>query len=273
MRRHMSQGLFGDAVVWITGASSGIGRELARRFAEEGATLALSARRQSRLDELGRELRDRGTNALVVPCDVRDEVAVEKTVERIVGELGRLDVAVADAGFAVTGRIETLGAEDWKRQLDTNVVGLAMTARYALPALRKTGGRLVLVGSVASMVPTPGSGAYSASKAAVRAIGQTLAVECAGSGVTVTTIHPGFVHSEIAQVDNFGEHHADRKDRRPAQWMWSTGRAARVMVRAIHSRKREYVFTGHGKAGAFLGRHTPGLVHWALARSPGRSVR
>jgi short-subunit dehydrogenase len=142
-----------------------------------------------------------------------------------------------------------------------------MTARYALPYLRERKGRLALIGSVSSMLVAPGFGAYSASKYAVRAIGQALAAELHGSGVSCTTIHPGYIESEIAQVDNQGRFDASREDKRPKNLMWPADRAARVMVDAIAKRKREFVFTGHGKVGAFAGRHMPSLVHMGLTRN------
>lgn len=257
---------FDNKVAWITGAGSGIGRALALAFAEEGATVAVSGRRQERLELVVAEIEGSGGKALSVPCDVTDEASVRDAVARIVETLGCLDVAVANAGFAVAGKIERLSAEDWRRQFDVNVVGLAMTARYSIPHLKQTAGRLALVGSVASMITTPGVGAYSASKYAVRAIGQTLAIELTGTGVSCTTIHPGFVESEIDQVDNEGVFDANRKDSRPQRLMWPSGRAARAMIGAIAARKREYTFTGHGKVGAFVGRHLPGLVHFGLTR-------
>jgi NAD(P)-dependent dehydrogenase (short-subunit alcohol dehydrogenase family) len=258
--------MFTDQVVWITGASAGIGRELAFAFADRGADVAVSARRGDRLAEVVAGIEARGRRGLAVPCDVTDEAAVSDAVEAVVRHFGRLDVAVANAGYGVRGRIEELSAEHWRRQLDVNVVGLALTARYAIPALRRTSGRLALVGSVAGMLPAPGSGAYTASKAAVEAIGRTLSVELHGSGVTCTTILPGFVESDIARVDNAGVFHPDREDRRPARLMWPADRAARVMVRAIHRRRREFVFTAHGKVFGYLGRHWPGLIHFAMTR-------
>jgi NAD(P)-dependent dehydrogenase (short-subunit alcohol dehydrogenase family) len=261
---------FRGQVAWITGASSGIGRALALELARHGADVAISARRVDRLQELAAAIEALQRRCLVVPCDVTDEAAVAAAVARIVERLGRLDVAVANAGFAVSGRVEELSAADWRRQLDTNVVGAALTARHALPELRRTAGRLVLVGSVASMMTGPKSGAYAASKYAVRALGQTLAMELHGSGVSCTTLHPGFVDSEIARVDNQGRFDPARTDRRPARLMWPAERAAQVMVRAIWQRRGEYVFTGHGKLAGFLGRHWPGLVQFAQTRKPVR---
>jgi NAD(P)-dependent dehydrogenase (short-subunit alcohol dehydrogenase family) len=265
--------MFEGHVVWITGASAGIGRALALAFAEEGADVAVSARRADRLAEVTREVEARGRRALAVVCDVADEEQVEAAVSRVVEHFGRLDVAVANAGFALARRIENLSAHDWRRQLEVNVVGLAVTARHALPHLRTTKGRVALISSVTAMLPTPGVGAYGASKAAVRSIGRTLAVELHGSGVSCTTIHPGYVESELGQVDNRGVFDPDRIDRRPTRLLWPVDRAARVMVRAIYRRKREYVFTGHGKIAGFLGRHLPGLVHGVAARLSARQRR
>lgn len=257
---------FDNKVVWITGGGSGIGRALASAFAKEGAIVAVSGRREERLREVVEELEAKGAKGLAVRCDVTDEASVAEAVRKVVQTLGGLDVAVANAGFAVAGRIEKLSAADWRRQLDVNVIGAAMTARYAIPHLRERKGRLVLVGSIASMMPSPRVGAYAASKYAVRAIGQALSVELHGSGVTCTTIYPGYIESELGQVDNQGRFDPTREDRRPKSLLWPADRAARVMVDAIAKRKREYTFTAHGKAGAFAGRHMPGIVHFSLTR-------
>ena len=258
---------FDQKVVWITGGGSGIGRSLALSFADEGATVAVSGRRDDRLREVVEAIEARGGRALSVPCDVTNEASVKKAVDEVVSLCGGIDVAIANAGFSVAGRIEKLSAADWRRQFDVNVVGLGTTVSAALPHLRERVGRLALIGSVASMLPTAGVGAYTASKYAVRGIGQTLSVELHGTGVTCTTIHPGFVESEIAQVDNEGVFDPTRKDGRPKNLMWTSERAARVMVDAIAQRKREYVFTGHGKIGAFIGKHLPGLTHYLMTRS------
>ncbi|GAB4206925.1 MAG: SDR family oxidoreductase [Sandaracinaceae bacterium] len=267
----MSRNVFRDKVAWITGAGSGIGRALALELGKRGATVVVSGRRVAKLEEVARELERSGGRALPVACDVTDEDDVVRAVAQVARELGRLDVCVANAGFSVTGSIAELSAEDWRRQLDTNVVGAAITVKHALPHLHATGGRVALVGSVSAFVPAPRLGAYNASEAALRAIGLTLSAELAGTGVSCTLLHPGFVESEIAQVDNRGRHDPSRPDKRPKQLMWPADRAARVMADAIASRKVEHVFTGHGKVGAFLGQHAPGLVRLALGRGPGRA--
>jgi NAD(P)-dependent dehydrogenase (short-subunit alcohol dehydrogenase family) len=252
--------------VWITGASSGIGKALALAFAEEGAKVALSARRKNLLAEVVQEIRKAGGEAESFPCDITDPAQIERTVREIVSRFGKLDVAVANAGFAVMGKVEALTAEEWKRQLDVNVLGLALTARYALPYLKGSAGRLALMGSIAAMVPAANLGAYAASKAAVRVIGQTLSVELAGSGVSCTTLHPGFVESNITAINNEGKFDPHRNDPRPKPLIWKADKAARVMVKAIYRRKRQYVFTGHGKLISFIGQHWPVLIHYASVK-------
>jgi NAD(P)-dependent dehydrogenase (short-subunit alcohol dehydrogenase family) len=257
---------FHDHAVWITGGGSGIGRATALEFARQGANVAISGRRSDKLKGVVDELEAMGRQAMAVSCDVRDEAQIEAAAAEVVRRFGKLDVTLANAGFSVAGRVADLSADEWRNQLETNVIGAALTARHALPHLRETRGRLGFIGSVAAFICSPKMGAYSASKFAVRALGHTLAIELHGSGVSVTLVHPGYVESEIAHVDNSGRYDPDREDRRPKNMMWPAERAAEVVVRALYKRKREVVFTGHGKVGAFIGQHLPGVAHLMMTR-------
>jgi len=214
------------------------------------------------------EIRHSGGEALVMPCDIMEEAAIENTVQQIIKSFGRLDVVIANAGFGIFGSIEKLTAKDWNRQLQGNVIGLALTVKYALPHLKKNNGRIGLVGSVGAFLPSPNLGAYGASKAAVNSIGQTLQVELMGTRVSCTTLHPGFVVSEIARIDNDGVWHPERPDPRPSNLIWPTDKAEKVMTKAILNRKRNYVFTGHGKILVWLQRWFPGLMRFIISKSP-----
>ncbi len=260
---------YDDKVVWITGGGTGIGRSLALAYADRGADVAISGRRLSKLESTVGEIEERGVEGRAVQCDVTAEEQVEAAVDRVVDDLGRLDIAIANAGFAISAGIEELSADDWRRQLDVNVVGVAITARHALPELRKTDGRMVLMGSVAGTVTMPDEVAYSASKYAVRAIGQGLAMELDDSPVSCTTLQPGFVESEIVKRDNTDEVHEDWEDRRPQMLVWPADKAAQQMVGAIERRRREYTFTGHGRIASFFGKHMPGFVHHAVSKLGG----
>jgi short-subunit dehydrogenase len=229
-----------ENVVWITGASSGIGRAMAFEWARLGYKVVLSARRKELLEKIALDIENSGGEALAVPVDIMEEKSIEDAVQSIIIHWGRLDVAVANAGFGVFGSVDKLTAKDWNRQLQGNVTGLALTIKYALPHLKQTQGRIGLVGSVGAYLPNPNVGAYGASKAAVHSIGLTLQVELMGTGVSCTTIHPGFVVSEIARIDNEGVWHPERPDPRPSKLMWPTDKAAEVMVKAIMKRRRNY---------------------------------
>lgn len=259
-----------DKIVWITGASSGIGKCLALEAVQQGATVFISARREDWLNEIVSQYADTKGRLYALPCNVADEMEIAACVKHIISQEGKLDIAIANAGFGVMGSIDKLSATEWQRQFAVNVTGLALTCKYTIPYLKRSKGCLALVGSVAAYLPGPNMGAYAASKAAVHSIGETLQVELKGTGMSCTTIHPGFVDSNITRIDNAGNYHPERKDPRPKNLMWTTERAAQVMLKAIIGRKKVYVFTVHGRVAAFLGRHFPRLGRFMMAKQVGK---
>jgi short-subunit dehydrogenase len=262
---------FAGQVALITGASSGIGAALARELAREGADVALLARRRDRLTALAVEIEALGRRALVLAADVTVDGDVERAVTATQTTLGRLDVVVANAGFGVVGPVERLTLDDYRRQFETNVFGVLRTVQAALGPLRAVRGRLVILGSVAGHIATPGSSPYAMSKFAVHALAEALGHELAPSGVSVTLVSPGFVESEIRQVDNAGTLRAEAPEPVPAWLLVSAARAARPIVRAIARRRREVVITGHGKLAVFVQRHAPWLVSTAIRLAGVRS--
>jgi NADP-dependent 3-hydroxy acid dehydrogenase YdfG len=262
---------FTGQVVLITGASAGIGAALAREFAWQGADVALLARRRDRLAALAVEIEATGRRALALAADVTVDGDLERAVAATLTVWGRLDVVVANAGFGVVGPIERLTLDDYRRQFETNVYGVLRTVQAALEPLKAARGRLVLLGSVAGHLATPGSSPYSMSKFAVRALADALGHELAGSGVSVTLISPGFVESEIRRVDNAGVFQDEVREPVPAWLVVPAARAARSIVRAVARRRREAVITGHGKLAVFLQRHAPWLVAAAVRAAGVRS--
>lgn len=162
-------GTFEDRVVFITGASSGIGAALAREFTRHGAQVALGARRVERLEMLAAELRQAGRRALAIACDVTRDGDLEQAMAQTRQTLGPIYVLVANAGYGVVGAFRTLTIDDYRRQFETNVIGLLRTLRAGLGDLEATRGHLVLLGSVSGYVALPGSSPYAMSKFAVRA--------------------------------------------------------------------------------------------------------
>jgi len=252
-------GRFDGKVVLITGASSGIGEALAREFAREGAAVALVARRKDRLEAVKADIEKGGGRAAVFACDVTDGEAIRQVAVQVVEQFGRLDVAVANAGFGVAGQITSLTVDDYRRQFELNYFGTLNTIYAALPALEKSRGRLVLVGSVAGKVFTPSTSAYNSSKAAIIGLAESIWHELDEIGVSVTCVNPGFVASEIRSVDNYGRY-TGNPDPVPSWLVMPAEKAARLIARAVWRRQPEYIVTFHGKLAVWLQRHFPGLV-------------
>jgi len=266
-------GRFQGSSVFITGASSGIGEALARAFALEGARLALAARRLERLESVRQELMPAAAEVLAVPCDVTSRPSLDAAVAQTAEAFGGIDVAVANAGFGVTGFFQDLSTADFRRQFETNVFGLLDTVYAVLPHLRASKGRLALISSVSGRVGSPGSSPYVASKFAVTGLAASIYYDLRADGVSVTCIEPGFVESKIRMTDNAGRFHEDWNDPVPPWLVVPRDRAARAIVSAIYKRKPEAVITGHGKLAVWSARHFPRTVRFiqrqAVQRMPG----
>jgi short-subunit dehydrogenase len=255
---------FREKVVLITGASSGIGEELAWQLSQVGAKLTLAARRRALLEALSQRIIGSGkSRPLVVECDVTRDGDLEHAVAQAVREFGKLDVVVANAGFGVIGPLKKLSISDYRRQLETNVFGVLRTIYAALPEIEKTKGNVVIIGSVSGWAASPGASPYAMSKFAVRALANSITPELRLAGVKVTLISPGFVTSEIRRVDNQGKLQETAREPIPAWLVMKTEQASRQMLRAVAKGKREAIITGHGKALVALERFAPWLLRAA----------
>lgn len=257
---------FRDKSVLITGASAGIGEELAVQLAAAGAKLTLAARRREHLESIATRIAGMGVaRPVAVECDVTRDGDLERAVKAAVTSWGRLDVSIANAGFGIKGPIRALTLDDYRRQFETNVFGVLRTIYASLPQIEKTRGNLVIIGSVAGWAATPGGSPYSMSKFALRGLADAITPELLRSGIKVTLISPGFVTSEFRGVDNNGKFHAGTKDPAPSWLVMPTDRAVRKILRAIARGKREEVVTLHGKALVKTQRFVPWIVR-ALAK-------
>ncbi|WP_136248682.1 SDR family NAD(P)-dependent oxidoreductase [Halomonas borealis] len=190
--------------IWLTGATSGIGRTLALRLLDQGHRVALSARRHEALVELA-GARD---NALLLPLDVGDRGAVLSAGERIAARFGRLDLAILNAGtceYLEAGRFDAALIE---RVFATNLFGALHGVEAALPLLRQAkaqGGRplLAATSSAAAYLPLPRAEAYGASKAALSHFLESLRLDLAGEGIDISIIHPGFVKTPLTERNDF----------------------------------------------------------------------
>lgn len=180
-------------VVLITGALTGIGRATAVAFAQDGARIVVSGRREERGQALAGEIRSMGAEAEFIQCDVRDEEDVRDLVDRTVARFGGLDVAVNNAGTeGKPGPVTEQSAESYKATFETNVLGTLLSMKHELRIMQAQGrGSIVNVSSTLGQRGGAGASIYSASKHAVEGLTQSAALEAAASGVRVNAFAPG----------------------------------------------------------------------------------
>ncbi len=177
-------------VALVTGASSGIGEAAAHALAQRGAAVTLVARSEERLGFIVREISAAGGQALAVKTDVTDKDSVRDTVERTVEQFGTLDVLVNNAGLGLSGRVAELRSEDLRYVFEVNMLGPLNCVQAALPYMRR-GGRIINVSSVVGKRAIPKVGGYCATKFALNALSDSLRVEVADQGITVSSVYPG----------------------------------------------------------------------------------
>lgn len=250
----------------ITGASDGIGAELARQLAARhrgGASLVLAARNRDRLMEVAAQCESAGADALAVPTDVTQQAQCRALVEAAVARFGGLDCLVNNAGMSAHALFEDVAAGDlgWYQDLmAVNLWGSVWCTHAALPHLKATRGQLVAVSSLAGLVGVPGRTAYSATKFAMTGFFEALRAELKPAGVAVTTAYPGVVATEIrrrgfdAQGRPAGQSGLKEDDAMPVDV------CARLILEGMEARQREVVMTARGKLGRFLKLVAPGAV-------------
>ncbi len=192
-----------DKIVFITGASSGIGRSCAAAFAARGARLILAARRRDRLEGLAEEYRSRyGKDVMTIGLDVRRRPEVERAIRRLPSEWADIEILVNNAGLSRgLDKLHEGKLEDWEEMVDTNVKGLLYVSRAVVPGMvRRGSGHVINIGSLAGRETYPGGNVYCATKYAVRALTQGLRMDLLGTAVRVSSVDPGMVETEFSLV-------------------------------------------------------------------------
>jgi short-subunit dehydrogenase len=223
---------FSGQVAIVTGASSGIGWELARQLAASGARVGLIARRRRELELLADVIQTAGGTAVIAPADVTDREQIEQAVGTVRGSIGPIDLLIASAGIGMPTLLEPVNVADVEAMFRVNVLGLVYAFAAVLPEmLRRRSGRLAAVSSLAGYTCMPGESGYCASKAAVNSYLTGLRAHLLDRGISVTTLCPGFVQTPMTQGSRF--------------WMpglLSAEEAARRMLRAVSRGRKVYNF-------------------------------
>ena len=216
----------------ITGASSGIGRGLAKELVGRGAKVGLVARRADVLLGLQTEIETTGGRAFAIAGDVRDASSMKSATDQIAAALGPIDVLVANAGIGTSTDGSQVSGEEVANVISVNVIGAANSVAAVLPQMVDRGqGHLVVISSLAAYRGLPKSAAYCASKAAVSAFFESLRLDLAPKGIDVTIIHPGFIKTPLT---------AGRDAQMP--FLMELDDAVKKIASAIERRKKSYAF-------------------------------
>jgi short-subunit dehydrogenase len=246
-------------VVIITGASSGIGRALAKEYAKRGASLSLAARRIDLLNELKNELPN--AEILAIRTDISIESDCKNLIESTMLRFGRIDVLINNAGLSMRALFDDIELGAFKHVMDVNFYGTVFCTKYALPHLLTSKGSLVGIISVAGHVGLPARSAYSASKFAVRGFLDTIRLENLYTGLHVLVAAPGFTASEVRKSALMANGSPQGETPRAEEKMMSAEKCARLIANAIEKRKRSLVLTFlEGKLSVFLSKYFPFLL-------------
>lgn len=242
-------------VAIVTGASSGIGAELALQLAALGVHVGLTARRRDRLEELTGQIQSRGGTAVFAAADAADPEATRQAIHTLHGQLGPVDLLIANAGLGLTRPGSEFSAEEFRQMVAVNLTGAALAIEAVLPEmLERRQGHLVGMSSLAGFRGLPGAAGYCATKAGLNTLLESLRVDLRGTGVDVTTVNPGFVRTPMI---------AASADRRP--FVLEAPEAARRIIRGIQKRRRVVAFPWPMVLAMSLARRLPNALYDRLA--------
>ncbi|MBE9043189.1 SDR family oxidoreductase [Pleurocapsales cyanobacterium LEGE 10410] len=260
---------FADQTIIITGASSGIGKVLAIKLAQQRANLVLAARSQSALEKTASECIKAGGKAVVVPTDVTNQKACQKLIAESVTAFGEISCLINNAGIGMWARFDEM--EDlsiFEEIMRVNYLGSVYCSHYALPYLKQSRGLLVAISSLTGKTGVPTRSGYAASKHAMQGFFDSLRIELKGTGVDVLIVSPGFVATDIRQ-HILGAAGKFVKATLPDEQekAMSPEVCADLIVKAMTKRQRELVMTLKGKLGLWLKLLMPNLVDRLAARA------
>jgi short-subunit dehydrogenase len=252
---------FRDRTIVITGASDGIGAEMARQFAPEGPKLVLAARSADALGRVAAACEAAGAQALAVRTDVSDEAQCRALIRAAIDRFGGLDVLVNNAGISMHSRFENVtDLSTYERLFRVNVMGTIWCTHEALPHLKARRGQVVGVSSLAGLTGVPGRTTYCASKFAMTGFLEALRLELTDDGVDVTTIFPGVVTTDIRVHGLDGTGHVAGRSNLKEEGAMSVEECARQCIEAIRDRRPRLVMTARARVGMILKAFAPSLV-------------
>lgn len=258
--------MFQDKVVWITGASSGIGKALAIAFSARGARLVLSARREEKLQEV-RSACTNPAHHITVPLDLTDSASIEQAVQTVFKRMGHIDILVNNGGVSQRSLVKDTTLEVDRRIMETNFFGAIHLTKAVLPSmLERESGQFVVISSLTGHLSTPLRSTYAASKHALHGFFNSLRAETADAGLRVLIVCPGYIRTEISQnaLTGSGDAHA-KLDPNQEAGLTPADCAAQIL-QGIERNKAEIYVGGKERLGIYIERFLP-AVWRKMARS------
>jgi short-subunit dehydrogenase len=253
-----------NKVVVITGASSGIGKATAIRFAEAGCKLVIAARNEAKLEDTAKIIQSLGAEVLIISADVSKEADCKNMIERAVETFGAIDVLINNAGISMRALFEKLDLQVMKNVMDVNFWGSVYCTKYALPHLLASKGSVVGVSSIAGYVGLPARTAYSASKFALQGFLEALRTENLEKELHVLIACPGFTASEIRKRALTADGSAQSESPRKEEKMMSAEEVAEHLYSAVKGRKQSIVLSREGKLAVMLSKFLPKVLQKAV---------
>lgn len=256
-----------NKIVWITGASSGIGEALAHAFAAEGAFLVLTARNREKLEQVRSDCMPFAAGCLVEPADLSDTASLGPLVERVIGQTGRIDMLVNNAGRSQRSLAGETPLEIDRDIMELNFFSVVALTKLVLPhMISNRSGHIVVTSSITGKFGSPLRSAYAASKHALQGFFESLRPELAGDHIRVTIVSPGFIHTNISvnAVTRDGTAY-QKMDRGQARGMDPSQCAAKI-VKAVKKDRRELLVGKMEISMVYIRHYIPAVYHWLIRK-------
>ncbi len=248
---------FIDKIIIITGASSGIGKACAFKFADKGATVVLASRNYNNLKRIENEINALGGKAYSVETDVRNSSDCKLLIDKTIDKYDKIDILINNAGISMRAKFEDLDLSVVKELMDTNFNGAVYCTKFALPYLIKQKGTIIGVSSISGLTPLPGRTVYVASKYALDGFMNTLRIENKNKGLKVLLVHPSFTESNIRNIalnkNGVPQHETTKKEKQ----LMSSETVANIILKAYLKNKRDIVISTKGKLFVWIYKHFP----------------
>lgn len=249
-----------NKVVVITGASSGIGKACALRFAKAGAKVVISARNKEKLREVEKEIKNKGGNVLMVSADVSVDLDCKFLIDHSVAHFGKIDVLINNAGISMRAIFADTDLQVIKDLMQVNFWGMVYCTKYAMPHLLKSKGSVVGISSIAGYIGLPARTGYSASKSAMQGFLNALRTETRNQNLHVMIACPGFTASNIRNVALTADGSSQGKSPLEEGKIMSAEAVADHIFKGVLNRKKEIILTREGKLSVFMNKWFPNFV-------------